>query len=1175
MIIRDMFQEDIDRQINGVIKVDQNAADVIEQEVKEYVITKELRKHFMQFFNYYDDAFATLTADIGVWISGFFGSGKSHFLKMLSYILENKDINGKPTVEYFRSKFADDPATFMLIDKATKYTTETILFNIDIEGSINKDKTAVLRVFAKMFYNHLGYYGENLKVAKLEQFIAKRGKTAEFHRVFKEKNGEEWLNARDAFAFFEDDVVSTLQEVLGMSETAAHNWFDGTETTEMSIAQLVSEIKDYVKGKPANFRLLFMIDEVGQYVGTDTDLLLNLQSLIEKIGSECGGSVWVICTGQEAIDEIIRVRENEFSRIQARFKNRLSLTSSSVDEVVQKRILKKKDTVVPALEAVYAKNDSVLRNLFTFTDSMLDIKGYTGATDFVVNYPFVPYQFTLMQRVFNEIRKHGNAGKHQSNGERSMLSGFQETAQRLKEMDEMTLVPFFMFYDTLHTFLDGSIRRVIERCERAAENRDGIEKYDVSVLKLLYLVRYINNDIKATLDNIVILMADNIGTDKIALRERVRDSLNRLLGQNYIGRSGEVYNFLTDEEQDIQSEIKKTVVDTAAIVERIGSIIYGDIYTNKKFRYGKYDFSFDEMVDGVNIGAMTGGMQLRFLSVATDAIDKTEMRLMMESAGRIIAVLGDTPYYTALEQAMKIRKYIKQRNVAQLPKSVQDIIRTQQDEAAIYESEAATELKRAIEAAKFYVAGEHLNIKGGDAKSRIDQALENLVTHVYSELSLIEKNIESDEEVMNIAQGLTGHIAGLVPNQNAAAKVEEYLEMQDRRHLPTSMADIQSRYQAIPYGWKELDVAGVVAILIHDQKVTLKYAGVTVQPDNPKLADMLRKRTEVGKVQISKRAVLSAAKMVQVKAVLREYFDIMDVPEDEDGLVKFIVSKYEEQRKHLQELLSRYNERYYPNKLIVEDGIRLMGEVLSQAKDNSALIDKVLNKRNELLDNKDDMQAVESFFNNQVTVFDLATKFEADLRNDIDYIAVDEEANKSLNRIRAIVSPEMSAATVYRSIPELYGLMDTVKASHDKMLEEKRAEILEIVRQCMAEIHQSANDLSVKEWSNKADEFYTQRQAEIRSCQSLALLDGMVQRILRYKDDIVSRVEVLTQQSVPQPQKTNTQQPEKKKVYKPVHRQILFPAKKLESKEEIAAYVEKIKNQLEQLLEGCDGIEIK
>ena len=1175
MIIRNMFQEDINRQINGVIKVDQSSADVTRQEVKEYVITKELKKHFIQFFDYYDEAFSTPTADIGVWISGFFGSGKSHFLKMLSYILENKEIDGRKTVEYFRDKFTDDPATFMLIDKATKNLTETILFNIDIEGSINKDKTAVLRVFAKMFYNHLGFYGENLKVAKLEQFIAKQGKTEEFRRVFKEKNGEEWIEARDAFAFFEDDVVATLTEVLGMSETAAHNWFDGTETTEMSIAQLVSEIKDYVRTKPKNFRLLFMIDEVGQYIGTDTDLLLNLQSLVEKIGSECNGSVWIVCTGQEAIDEIIRVRENEFSRIQARFKNRLSLTSSSVDEVVQKRILKKKYSVVPDLETLYARNDSVLRNLFTFTDSVLDIKGYSGPNDFVVNYPLVPYQFILMQRVFNEIRKHGNAGKHQSNGERTMLSAAQETVQKLQDKDETTLVPFYMFYDTLHSFLDGSIRRVIERCERAADNSDGIEEYDVSVLKLLYLVRYISNDIKATLDNIVILMADNIGTDKIALREKVRNSLNRLLSQNYIGRSGDVYNFLTDEEQDIQSEIKKTVVDTASIVEKIAHIIFGDIYTAKKFRYENNDFSFDQMVDGVNVGAVTSGMRLKFLSVATDAIEKSEMRLMTESAGQIIAVLGDTPYYTSLEQAMKIRKYIKQRNVAQLPKSVQDIIRAQQDEATNYESEASEELRKAIETADFYVAGERLAIKSGDAKSRIEQALEYLVAHVYSELSLIEKNIESDAEIISIAQGLVPQIAGLVPNQNAAAKVEEYLELQKRRNLPTSMADIQSRYQAIPYGWREIDIASVVAILIHDQKVTLKYAGTTVQPDDRRLADMLRKKSEIGKVIISKREIVSSIKLKQAKEFLREYFDVMDIPDDEDGLVKFIKERFELQRNHYQELFNRYDSTHnYPDKQLVARSIDLMQEILSQTKDNIALIDKLCSKANDLLDNKDDMQNVESFFKNQVVVFDAATQFEADLRNDIDYISENEEANKALNRIRAIVKVNQSAANIYRSIPELNGLISIVKNIHDEMLEKKRAELLEIVRQCMSAIHVLASqNLEVKSISDTADNYFAQRKNEISDSKSLALLDGMVQRILSYKDDTISRMEAMSRPAPMQP--TPPAPGAKKKVYKPVMRQLLFPAKKLESQADIDEYVAKVKENLEKLIEGCDGVEIK
>lgn len=1180
MIIRDMFENDINRKIQGVIQVNQDISNIIEQELNEYVITKELKKHFISFFNSYSDAFDEPTVDIGVWISGFFGSGKSHFLKMLSYILENKEVKGIKTVERFRDKFDDDPATFMLIDKSTKNDTETILFNIDIEGSINKDKTAVMRVFAKMFYNHLGFYGENLKVAKLEQFIEKQEKTEQFRRVFEEKNGEAWVSTRDAFAFFEDDVVDTLVEVLGMSETSAHNWFDNTDEVDMSIAQLVSEIKEYVDNKPKDFRLLFMIDEVGQYVGTDTDMLLNLQSLVEEIGSKCNGKVWVVCTGQEAIDEIIKVRADEFSRIQARFKTRLSLSSSSVDEVIQKRILKKNPEVSVELEKLYEKNNSILRNLFSFSDSVLDIKGYSGGNEFAINFPFVPYQFIIMQKVFAEIRKHGNSGKHLSGGERSMLSGFQEAVQKIQEKDENSLVPFFYFYDTVHTFLDSSIRRVIERCDRAAEKGHGIEKQDVDILKLLYLIRYIDNDIKANIDNIVILMADNINIDKITMREKVRQSLDRLLSQNYIARTGDTYNFLTDEEQDIQREIKNTPVDTADIVNRIGQMIFGDIYTAKKYRYGKYDFAFDAMVDGMIIGSTTGGMKLRFLTVATDAIEKTELKLVTDSVEQAIIVLGDTAYYEALENAMKIRKYIKQRNVSQLPKSVQDIIRNQQDEAIKYETFAMEELNKAILNAEFYVDKEHIEVKGRDPKAKIDQALEYLVSHVYNNLNLITKNFDSDADVIAILNGTSyaGLASGYVDNRDAAANVEDYLEMQHIKNLPTSMADIQKRYSTIPYGWREIDIAAVVALLIYEQKVTIKYAGVTIQADDPKLPDMLRKKTEIGKVSISKRIVIPINKVRQIKNFLRDYFDIMDVPSDEDGLIKFIIQKFEEQKYHYEDLDKLYEGHKYPDNVLVKNSISLTNEVLSKKSDNIALVDEIIKKQVDLYDNKEDMQNVEGFFNNQVAIFDKAVEFEASIKDDLEYIENNKEANDALNQIRLITLVQSGSRYNYKRIPELNNLMPIVKSAHDKLLKEKREDLLEVVRECMEEIHTRADgEPRIKEVITESDSYFTQKKEKIKSTESLVVLDGLILQMISYKEDKCKTIDIMFKPKEIEPpkgEKGKGGNEVKKENIKSIYRQAIFPSKTLKTEEDIDDYVEKIRSQLKYLIKDYDGIKL-
>ena len=217
------------------------------------------------------------------------------------------------------------------------------------------------------------------------------------------------------------------------------------------------------------------------------------------------------------------------------------------------------------------------------------------------------------------------------------------------------------------------------------------------------------------------------------------------------------------------------------------------------------------------------------------------------------------------------------------------------------------------------------------------------------------------------------------------------------------MADVQSKYSAIPYGWKEIDIAAVAAQLIFAQKVTIKYAGNTIQPDDPKLPDMLRKKSEIGKTSISKRKTISATMMRDVKAMLREYFDIMDVPDDEDSLIRFVTEKFTEQRNHYASLDDRYDGHKYPDRALVQEAIHLMDDVLSQKKDNIALIERVLKKEDALFDNKEAMSnGIENFFKTQITVFDQAVQFEKSMHDDIERIAENEEAYKALNTIRLI-----------------------------------------------------------------------------------------------------------------------------------------------------------------------------
>lgn len=1176
MQIKEMFKGDIERKINGVVQVEQEKEDVIKQEVKEYVVTSELKKHYTQFFNEYSESFSEPTDNVGVWITGFFGSGKSHFLKMLSYLLENKEVDGKKTTDYFREKF-DDELSFMNIQKCVEVPTETILFNIDVESSGQKDDTAVLRVFSKVFYDHLGFYGNDLKLAKLEQYISKKGKMDAFKEAFENINGESWVNTRSDFSFFEDDIIDALVETDVMSQTNAEHWFDGSESYDISIAQLVDEIKEYVDTKPKDFRLLFMIDEVGQYIGTNTSMLLNLQSLIEKLGSVCRGKVWIVATGQEALDEMIKVRTDEFSRIMARFAIRLSLTSSSVGEVIEKRLLTKTDEANTVLDNVYENNENVLSNLFTFDTEVKDLKGYSSEDEFARVFPFVPYQFIIMQKVFNEIRKHGHAGKHQSSGERSMLNGFQESAQRIKDKNELTLVPMYAFYDTLHSFLDTSVRSVMERAEKAAKEGNGLTVEDVDLLKLLYLVRYID-DIKSNIENLTILMADSINVDKIELRQQVIESLDRLQKHNYIGRNGEIYQFLTDEEQDIAREINNQSIDAANVISKVCTIIFDDIYTTKKYRYTKngynYDFDFIKSVDNQNHGNSNGEMKLKFVTEAND--DSSELRLITESKEyeAICKLSEEYSIFSDIENALKIEKYIRQKNVSQLAESTQTIINLKQKEARRLIGDAKEHISDAILHGMFYIDGEQKNISGNNAKSVLDNALETLVEHTYGHITDIEEPVSNDVDIRAILNGNVG-MEGMEANQAACDNVYSYLETKYEQKMPITMATLQGRYQSIPYGWKEIDIAAIVARLIQAQRVTVKHSGQTIQPNDYHLVDYLRKKSEIGQTNISIRETIPARKMKQVKDILKDYFDIMDIPADEDGLVNCIVEHFKDEKIHLEELKKQNDSAVHPGASEINEALSYVNKVLLAKDDNIALVNTICELEDDLLDSKESMEDVENFYASQIKLYDNASKTRINvITYEKDYLYDIPVVRDAVDQITDII--KITDNFRYNRIPQLNDCISVIEEEKSKVVVSKKEELNDLIDSCMIEVKYKADSsVKLKDILASAKDQFNTKKDEINRMSGLVALDAKKNTIINLKDKIIRDMDkILNQKEVSKHDKPITPKKRKRQV-RELQREVFFGQANLSSAEDVAHYVANIKNRLLSYINDDEEIKIK
>ena len=347
---------------------------------------------------------------MGIWISGFFGSGKSHFLKVLSYLLRNRTHvnNGesRQAVEFFESK-VKDAMLFGDIKRAVVADTDVILFNIDSKADHRTGRDLILRVFLKVLNELQGYSGDHPHIAHMERYLDGKGKLKAFHAAYEKATGSTWLKDRDAYHFNRDEVVLALSETIGQSKAAAEKWIDGAEDNfALSVESFCKWVKEYLDSKGPQHRIVFLVDEVGQFIGTDSHLMLNLQTITEELGTICRRRAWVIVTSQEDMDTVLgdmsKTKKQYFSKIQGRFFPPLSLSSANVDEVIQSRLLAKLPDVKDELEAEFKSKGDILKSQLTFKNCGMTFRQFKDGEDFVKNYPFAPYQFQLIQKKCNQ-----------------------------------------------------------------------------------------------------------------------------------------------------------------------------------------------------------------------------------------------------------------------------------------------------------------------------------------------------------------------------------------------------------------------------------------------------------------------------------------------------------------------------------------------------------------------------------------------------------------------------------------------------------------------------------------------------------------------------------------------------------------------------------------------------
>ena len=1039
--LREIYNKNIDREIQGVIKVDDES--FISQELEEYVVTDEILKHLRKFFEAYNLSLNGRTEHMGVWISGFFGSGKSHFLKILSYILDNKEVVGKKAVEYFDNKINDKKLLEMMY-LAGNISTDVILFNIDSKASLDNitGKDRILSVFEKVFNEKLGL-STIPHVAELERYLIKNNKYDSFKEIIEKDCNEEWKNIRNDFYFRRDEIVKAYSLSLNKSMEEAENWFDKAEDMhDISIEKFAERIKEYVEKTGDNHHVVFLIDEVGQYIGNDRQALLNLQTIVEDLGTACNGRVWVCVTSQEAIDEVVKVHSDEFSKIQGRFDTRLSLSSTDTDEVIKRRILEKKEEAQESLKLLYEKEEPIIKNLFQWKKAQTQ-KSYVDASDFAITYPFIPYQFKMLQDVFTDIRTKGFAGKHLSSGERSLLGAFQETAKRYGESEIGILIPFYAFYDTIEQFLEGTVKRVFQNAINIMKNGN-LKEIDINVLKILFMLKNIDY-IPTNIENIAILYTSSINEDRLQLKKEIEQSLSRLEKETLIQRTNEEYKFLTDDEQEINREIKKVIVDQNAIKEALKGLIYDYTLTDRKFTYKNNPFDLTLYLDDTKVSARESEIGVKVITTTSDKNDTEIFAGSMREPNLVYVLLEIDPILDAeLYNVLQVESYV--RNTSRINKSAQvdAIIRAKNTEANATRTRIKDAIYETLKSSDILISGDKQLIHSKEPVLRVREGLEKLINNTYSKLNYIETNFNQADIKELFHENRTQQMQGLkvaFANQKAYDAMRDYLLEKNSFSYNVTIRTLLQDFSKAPYGYREEDILYILTKLLKDEIINLEYFSEIQSVNSEDTLIKILRRDYYEKTIVKIREKIDQKLINDARDLATYSFDRV-MPEDEDGIVKLFTETLSDKVFELSGLLGKYNivSKYkYPGQSIIEETIELLRPI-SKIKNPTDFFETISSQKEQIKENMELIKEIIEFFKgSQKTNFDQARISVEIYDNNKDYADESTELTEAVKNITDILYMEEPYGEIYK-LPNLRStLNDILIKMYDKKAEPIKA----------------------------------------------------------------------------------------------------------------------------------------
>ncbi len=1093
MKLEQLYKNKIGRSVNPAVSATKFDEKTIDTEINEYVFTDEIINGLVKIL----DAIKNNRPfdHIGIWIDGYYGSGKSHFLKYLDYLItpETMDEAFNRLIEAISQidPFDDRHQLAPNVDKATveslhswmkKATIDTCIFNLETSYDNATDKKkAFLHVFWNEFNGKRGFNKFNISLAQhLEKPLQEKGVFEDFKKAIAEAGGD-WNNPGTAADIIDNELDWALDLACELAPSLSKESIRERiikRDTVISIERFAEELKNWLKDKGENYRLILLVDEVSQFINKERDRYLNLQEIITKLSEACDNKVWVACTAQQDLSEVIddcnltNVADPE-GKIRGRFEVKVSLKGTQPEVITQKRILDKKEEVREDLGELYDAKHRDFELRFKLPNSY---DGYTDRDNFIDYYPFIPYQFKLITKVFNNFLTLGYVAREVKGNERSIIKVVHATAKKRAQAEVGEFISFDELYNNMfEEGLQNKGQRAIKNASDIAKKYEKDPQFAQRVVNVLFMICNIDDSEKlqfpASIDNITTLLVNDTTTPWIVIRDKVENVVEYLCDNNIIRRvtgkagSPDSFAFYSEEEMKVADLIKNQTVDNNDQSKVINEVIthYYKSLKNKE-QFGTRSFSVRLIIKQRDIfGGAASEVHLEF---NTDRdYDDVYGFAFSNPDGRLVFYMGDMmqenrKLLNQFSWYCKAQKYME--TPASSPENAEIRKKFKERAAEVFSKIIEPEIRKILDtcpviSGQMILDDPDLTMSNGDNRFRL--AMKHHLEGIYTKASLVSENsiprttADLRAAILRPIQPSEYEGINAVPTE-AEKEVNTYL---GRQYGDVNVSDVVSKFSKAPYGWDSIPTLYVVNELVRRHLRDYAYGNdrnVEVRTVASRLVSETNKFTVREGVAISKELLHS------FNEAWKQIFGPSAALGVTDSAQLFRVAAKDENTKGLRSMISAYNKLLaefgaYPFSKPVADAVELFEKWVRQ-RDPETFFHLVIDEKDKAKGLMDKVREVVQFTHDQIAQFRDLVSYARKNADNFAFLSDDPEMN---SKVEMMISLEKAPWPI--RIRDYVKARKAIDEALDAVRKEKRMAIEKAYNETYAELLKAASEQDV------------------------------------------------------------------------------------------------------------------